>query len=120
MVYAAASPSLAVLEVLVHLDLSPDLLPDDYLLLAIDIPDDIEIKRLNPDELPFDWTSPDGSTARAVGEKWLDDGKSAVMVVPSVIVAEENNVLINPRHSDAARISENSSRRFEFDFRLLP
>lgn len=118
-VYAAVSPSLAVLEVLVHLDLSPDLLPDDYLLVGINIPDNIEIQRIGSDEPPVGWNSFDGLSARTVGEKWLDDGESAVMLVPSVIVPEENNVLINPRHSDAARIAVISSRRFAFDFRLL-
>jgi RES domain-containing protein len=118
-VYAAASPSLAVLEVLVHLDLPPELLPDDYVLVGINIPDNIEIKRIGTRELPAGWNSPDGAAARAVGERWLDGRESAIMLVPSVIVPEESNVLINPRHSDAARIVEGSSRRFDFDLRLL-
>ena len=52
MIYTAASPSLAVLEVLVHLDLPIDLMPDDYRLLAIEIPDDAPIERL--DQAPAD------------------------------------------------------------------
>ena len=118
-IYAAASPSLAVLEVLIHLDLSPDLLPDDYILIEIDIPDDIETIRTKRDDLPDGWDFFDGLAARVVGVKWLDDGETAVMLVPSVVVPEENIVLINPVHSHAGKIVEVSNRPFSFDPRLL-
>lgn len=117
-VYASASPSLAVLEVLVHLDLPIDFLPDDYVLIGIDIPDDVAIKRIESSGLPSDWGASDGSVSRAVGKSWLDKVESAALLVPSVIVPEENNVLINPGHGDATRIVEKSNRLFSFDPRL--
>lgn len=117
-VYASASPSLAVLEVLVHLDLPVESLPDDYVLIGMDIPNDVAIKRMESSGLPSDWGAFDGSASRAIGESWLDKVESAVLLVPSVIVPEENNVLINPRHGDATRIVENSNRLFSFDSRL--
>ena len=118
-VYAAASPSLTVLEVLVNLDLPLELLPDDYVLMKIDIPNDLGIKRIVVGDLPSGWDSPDELPAKTFGAKWIDDAESAVMMVPSVIVPEESNVLINPRHSDAPRILRDMDRPFKFDPRLF-
>ncbi len=55
-VYAAESASTALLEVLVHLEVDPEDLPDGFLLLAIDIPDDVAMETIEPNELAPDWT----------------------------------------------------------------
>ncbi len=118
-VYAAASPSLTVLEVLVNLDLPLELLPDDFVLMKINIPDEIGIKQVGVGDLPPGWDTPEGLPAREFSARWIGEEESAVMLVPSAIVPEENNVLINPRHSGAAKIFEDSYRPFEFDPRLF-
>ena len=106
-VYAASSAALAVLEVRVHLDLPPELLPDDYLLLTIDLRDlaTEEVVALPADPAAF-------------GDAWLRDQRSAVLQVPSLIVPESPNLLFNPAHPDAARASIIARRRFVFDRRL--
>ena len=107
MVYAASSAALAVLEVRVHLDLPPALLPDDYLLLTIDL-DDLATKdvvALPPDSAAF-------------GDAWLREQRNAVLQVPSLIVPESPNLLLNPAHPDAGRASIVARRRFVFDRRL--
>ena len=106
-VYAASSAALAVLEVRVHLDLLPDLLPDDYLLLTIDLRDLVTeaVVALPPDPQAF-------------GDAWLRDQRSVVLQVPSLIVPESPNLLFNPGHPDAARAGIIARRRFMFDRRL--
>jgi RES domain-containing protein len=106
-VYAASSAALAVLEVRVHLDLPPELLPDDYLLLTIDLHDLVAEEVL---DLPTD--------PAAFGDAWLGEQRSAVLQVPSLIVPENANLLLNPVHPDAARASIVAQRRFVFDRRL--
>jgi RES domain-containing protein len=111
MIYAAASPSLAVLEVLVHLDLPPDLMPDDYRLLAIDLPDDAPVETL--DEPP-----PDTQACRDIGDAFLRRGEALVLTVPSIIVPQERNALINPLHPQAGRMRPVGDAPFRFDPRL--
>lgn len=112
MVYTAASPSLAVLEVLVHLDLPPELLPDDYRLLAIDIPDGAPVERLED-------TPADPDDCLALGEAFLDRAAALVLLVPSVVVPQEHNALINVRHPDMARVKLVGEQPFRLDPRLV-
>jgi RES domain-containing protein len=107
LVYAASTAALAVLEVRVHLDLPPDLLPEDYALLTIDL-DGLAVE--DPRH-----PSPD---ARAFGDRWLAEGRTPVLRVPSTIVPESANLLLNPRHPDAGAARIVGQRRFAFDMRL--
>ncbi len=109
MVYAAESAALAVLEVRVHLDLDWRVLPDDYVLMAIET-GDLVAETLA--ETPAD--------PRAAGDAWLASGRSALLRAPSFIVPESANLLINPAHRDAARLAVASIRPFAFDARLWP
>jgi len=112
MVYAATSPSLAVLEVLVHLDLPAELLPDGLRLLTIDIPDDVAMRTLDPSPIEDD-------KCRAAGDAFLDAGDALALLVGSVIVPKERNVLLNVRHADMVRMTVQDSTSFQFDSRLL-
>src|ERR1700733_7119958 len=89
----AETAALAVLEVRVHLDLDWDMLPDDYVLVAIDT---AAIVTETIDEFPDD--------PRAVGDPWIESRRSALLRVPSWIVPESYKVLINPPHPDALSI----------------
>ena len=106
-VYTAETAALAVLEVRVHLDLDWDLLPDDYVLMAIDLG---SIGAEEIADIPSD--------PRAVGDAWIASGRSALLRVPSSIVPESSNFLINPRHPDASAIMTRTIRSFVFDSRL--
>ena len=107
MVYAASSAALAVLEVRVHLDLPPELLPPDYVLVTVDLGRAaIETHTDIPDV-------PD-----LFGNAWLGEARTPVLQVPSLIVPECTNYLINPAHPAAGKIRITNSRRFEFDRRL--
>jgi RES domain-containing protein len=107
LVYSADTAALAVLEVRVHLDLSWDLLPPDYVLLTLDLgPVHIEtVPVVPPDTVSF-------------GDAWLKTQRTAVLRVPSVIVPESTNILVNPRHPEAALVTIIDRRPFTFDERL--
>jgi len=109
MVYAAEAAALAVLEVRVHLDLDWRVLPDDYVLMAIETGD-----------LVAETLAQTPADPRAAGDAWLASGRSALLRAPSFIVPESANVLINPAHPDAARLAVASLRPFAFDARLWP
>ena len=110
--YAAASPSLALLEVLVHLDLPAELLPDDLRLLTIDIPDDVAMHLLDPSPTEDD-------DCRAAGDAFLDAGNALTLLVTSVIVPQERNVLLNVRHTDMTRVTVQERAPFQLDPRLM-
>jgi RES domain-containing protein len=96
-----------VLEVRVHLDLDWDMLPDDYVLVAIDTAAIVAETINEPPDDP-----------RAIGDAWIESRRSAVLRVPSWIVLESYHVLINPAHPDALSIQLGSVRPFQFDLRL--
>jgi RES domain-containing protein len=116
-VYTSSRLSLAALELLVHTDVV--LVPPDLVACEIEVPDDIAIDSIELTELPNDWRLPGHLGCRAIGDKWLDEGQTAVLRVPSAVVPEEWNYLINPRHRAARSIEIVRRRRFSFDARLL-
>jgi RES domain-containing protein len=106
-VYAASNPALAVLEVRVHLDLPPELLPDDYVLVTIDL-GDLSVEDLA--QMP--------AAPRMFGDTWLQEQRTPVLRVPSAIVPESPNLLLNPAHPEAPAARILDTRRFMFDPRL--
>jgi RES domain-containing protein len=114
-IYAAANPSLAALEILVHFAV----LPLDFVLTEIHIPDGLAIEFVTDDRLPRDWdaSSPIPAT-REFGGRWARELRSAVLSVPSSIIPAERNFVINPRHPEFPRIEVLPSKLFRFDPRL--
>ena len=107
LVYLADHPALAVLEVRVHLDLPLDLLPDDYVLLEVALPD-AGIRELA--------TVPDDP--RRAGDEWIGMGGAAVLRVPSFVVPAASNLLLNPAHPAAASARVLRRIAYAFDPRL--
>jgi RES domain-containing protein len=118
-VYCASSIALACLETVVHLNAGA--LPLNRYLVRIDIPDRIWAKAMirRAETAPVGWdATPPGKVSLDFGEDWIVRNKTALLVVPSIIVPEEANVLINPGHSDAARIVARKIRRWQYDPRM--
>ena len=115
-VYLADHPSSALLEMLVHLD--RDLIPSTYQLLRVAVPSEIAIEVIEADKLSPDWRS-ETMTSRRLGDRWPDEGASALLQVPSATSGRGNNFLLNPAHPDAARITVAEIVRAPFDSRLL-
>ncbi len=98
MLYASEHCSLALLEHLVHA--SKHLLPKDVYLLKFFIPDEIEISSIERNSLPKNWKQyPAPETLAYLGTKWCKNEETAGLKVPSVIVPDERNILLNPLHS---------------------
>ena len=117
-VYCAQSPAAALLEILVHFEIDIQDLPVRYRLLKIEAPDDVQVGRVSVDQLPADWPQKTEVT-REVGDAWLTSGSAALLNVPSAIVPETFNVLLNPAHQDAKRIVVVQSGEHVIDPRLL-
>ncbi len=115
-VYAAQSQSLAVLEIVVHLE-STKLL-GKYVLIEVDI-DEAFVQPVESWRLPRNWRAdPAPLTLRTIGDEWALSFASAVLRVPSTLVPSENNFLINPLHPDFRKLRISDPISFRFDPRL--
>ena len=112
--YTSSSRPLAVLEMLVHV--SRNTVPRDPMFIPIDVPDEL----IHEVAIPSGWNAlPESAAARHLGDRWIERGASVAMLVPSVILPAEKNVLINPVHADFGRIRILPVEPFTFDRRLL-
>jgi len=117
--YASTSIALATLETLVHL--GDNIAIRNAFLVRIDVPNTLWRQRqiLEAAALPSTWLAePPGSTSIRAGDKWLMAQTSPLLLVPSVIVPEEYNVLINPQHPASNQIKASVQRQFLYDARL--
>jgi len=113
-VYAAESRALAVLELLVHLSGRSRSL--DFRLLTLEL--DHECVSDTP-PLPRDWSAhPAGKSSQSIGLEWLKTSQSPAMRVPSVLIPEEHNLLLNPSATGFERIRVIEEREFRLDLRL--
>ncbi|HEY5411737.1 MAG TPA: RES family NAD+ phosphorylase [Caulobacteraceae bacterium] len=118
-VYASQTRALACLETVVHLNAGG--LPLNRYLVQIDVPPGVWSKAevLEPSALPVGWDAePAGKVSIDMGSNWLKAKSSALLLVPSVIVPEEQNVLINPQHPEAGTITAQKVRKWTYDPRL--
>jgi RES domain-containing protein len=116
-VYFGGSAAIVVLERLAHTD--PDLLPDDLQLGHFELSGPAsEAKVEEFGALPADWMRDENATRR-IGGRWLAAGSSCLLVVPSAILPEESNFVLNPQHPGAKWLGLVRERRFLFDARLI-
>lgn len=116
-VYTADSISLAMLEMLVHLQ-THDLIRR-YVIFEVSFEDTL-MKTITAAKLPKTWRrSPPSAKVRQVGDDWVAGGESAVLQLPSAIVPSEWNYLLNPEHPDFAKITTGAKRPTKFDPRLI-
>ena len=117
-VYCAPSPAAALLELLVRLELSPLEGPAKYRLLRIEAPDDLAVPLVDAGALGRDWVI-DTAATQSVGNEWLSANRSALLSVPSAVVPHTSNVLLNPAHPDARRITLAAVTEHTLDSRLV-
>ncbi|MFU8813381.1 MAG: RES family NAD+ phosphorylase [Balneolaceae bacterium] len=117
MAYTASSRALACLENLVHR--SGEGLHNRFRIVEIEIPDLVSIQKIRADSLPEGWYKTGHyPTCRHIGDRWIEGGTSLLLEVPSSIIQEETNVLINPRHPEFSEVKIADIRKFRFDERL--
>ncbi len=116
-IYAAESYAGAMLEVLVHANLS--IPPKHHRVVRITIPDSLRVQTILPSQLQY-WDAEDLTEARAAGDRWLNAMRTAVLRVPSVVTeGRESNILINPLHPDFPRITASVPEPVHWDHRLF-
>lgn len=116
MVYTAGSVSLATLELLVHLD-NTSVLPS-FAIFPVEF-DDSLIELLDLATLPPDWSqSPPSTSLQTIGDDWISRASSVVLRVPSAVIENENNYLINPAHTDFKKLVIGSMEALRLDPRL--
>ena len=118
MLYTSASRALCAMEVLVHVPIS--LLPNDYHMVSIEVPDDAPSGEVFLDDLPPQWQSlPHGSATQKIGDLFVHERKLLLLKVPSAVVKGDFNYLINPQHPDFYKVKVTETELFEFDSRLF-
>ncbi len=117
MVYTSSSLALAAMEMLVHLLRDPERLKDLYVYIDA-VFDNENVLILDPALLPKNWRD-DVRITRTVGDQWVTNRASLVLEVPSAVIPEEPNYLINPKHPDAGKLLLTVPQPFQFDPRLI-
>jgi RES domain-containing protein len=115
-VYMAESRALALLEMLVR----DEPLRARYVLIPAEIPSGLTVETIDSKDLSASWREPKGlDTLKEIGSKWVTDRKSVVLIIPSAIVPEERNYLLNPLHSDFTKIRVGKRSAFVVDSRII-
>lgn len=117
MVYASTSLALAAVETFVNLE--PNLQPKDLVATTGEIPDALEVGRLEPKVLPANWHETRSESLRRFGDEWIRAGRSVALLVPSAAIPGEWNVLLNPAHGHFSKVKFHPPVRFEFDIRMF-
>lgn len=117
MIYSAGSVSLACLENVVHR--SSEGLSGLFKILVIEIPDDLSYDEIRISDLPENWADfTNVNITRLLGDDWLKNKTAVALQVPSAIVPQESNYLINPDHDDFSKIRLIETQDFNFDKRI--
>lgn len=117
MIYTSSSRSLACLENVVHRGQLG--LNQVFSVMMIQIDDNTRKVKIQLKDLPEDWKEfYQMPLTQAIGENWISENKTAIMEIPSSIVEEEVNYLINPKHPDFKLIKLIKTDPFKFDKRI--
>ena len=115
MLYASTSRALALLEILAH----STALPKGRVMLTLQLPTNARIDKKDLSKLPSGWDEePPTSVSQNIGDEFISAGKFLAMVIPSVIILEESNILINPLHPEARKIKILKVEELDVDPRL--
>jgi len=107
-----------MIEYFVHID--PDDPPKDLVAVTADIPDSVSRTSISPRQLPPTWRqSLAPSELTTIGDRFVQEKRTAILIVPSVLVPAESNWLINPQHPEASKIKLRPAEPFEYDLRFF-
>lgn len=106
-----------MLEVLAHANIGR--IPDSQRFVVVDVPDNMSIEHVDEFDLPSGWDSESSTTARVIGDRWLMEARSAILIVPSVVARIDQNAVINPLHPDIAQLIVSEPQKVMWDKRLF-
>ncbi|AFL79905.1 hypothetical protein Aeqsu_0392 [Aequorivita sublithincola DSM 14238] len=117
-VYFAENLSLCLLEIIVHVDYAG--IPLDYSFIEVEIPDSTIKIIQSIDFIESKWSSEEAvNKLQTLGSSWLKKKESLAMKVPSAVMHQDNNILVNPSHKDFAKLKIIRTGKMDFDPRLL-
>jgi RES domain-containing protein len=117
-VYTSATLSLAALEYFVHV--SKQTRPDDLVSISLEIPKNIRVERVSESKLPSNWRLyPALEEVKEIGKRWIKNSATAILAVPSAVIPQELNYLINPEHADFKKMKINKPIQFNLDERMF-
>jgi RES domain-containing protein len=117
-IYAAETYAGALLEVLVHANLTQP--PKNHKVVRIHIPDEVIVETVRSDAVPG-WAADDMIASRAFGDRWISEARTAVLRVPSVVTqGREHNVVLNSLHPQFGLITAGQPETIVWDSRLFP
>jgi len=118
LIYTSQSRALCLVEIAVHLPVG--IIPRDYVLIEIEIPDEAEIQLTKENLLPSDWNSfPHSPVTQKLGDNFVKKNRCLILKVPSAVVSGDFNYQINPRHLQINQVLIVSTEPFGFDERLF-
>ena len=116
--YTSDSRALCTAEIAVHMPVG--LIPKDYFLITLEMPDKISLTQIDSKSLPKKWMDfPYSSITQKIGEDFISKGEFLILKVPSAVVQGDYNYLINPFHKDFDKVRLISKEKFNFDERLF-
>jgi RES domain-containing protein len=116
-IYTSLSYSCAMLEILAHANIGR--IPATHRFVVVDVPDGVSVENCDEDNLPAGWDSQNTAPARAFGDQWLKEARSALLLVPSVVARLDQNALVNTLHPDAKLLVPSSPQPVIWDKRLF-
>jgi RES domain-containing protein len=117
-VYCTLNPATALLETLVNMEIDSEDRPERFHVLRIDGPDSLSIEKIEVDSLTPNWVE-DANATQAIGDRWLSERRSLLLQVPSALVPETWNVLLNPQQTEASLLKITATYEHAFDARLF-
>ncbi len=118
MLYTCSSKALCLVEILVHIN--ADIIPTDYVLITLEIPDPFNLEEVDIQVLNNHWKRmPWNAQTQQIGDDFIMRNEVPITKVPSAIVDGEYNYLLNPSHPGFSGVRIMSSEPFEFDSRLF-
>lgn len=116
-IYGSLSYSCAMLEILAHANIGR--IPETHGYVVAEAPEDVSVETHDAGSLPMDWDIENSTSARAFGDRWLQESRTAILVVPSVIARLDANALVNPNHPDAKKLIVTHPEKVVWDKRLF-
>jgi RES domain-containing protein len=107
-----------MIEYFIHID--SDRPPKDLVVATAEVPDNLSRTLISPKQLPVNWRqSPPPPELTEIGDRFVREGRVAILIVPSALAPAESNWLINPGHPEFSRIRVGAVERFEYDQRFF-
>jgi RES domain-containing protein len=116
-IYCTLNPATVLLETLVHIEIDSEDRPERFQVFKIEGSDSLSIEKVEAASLTAKWPE-DTSITQTIGDHWLGEGRSLLLQVPSAVVPETWNVLVNPQHAEANRLKITATCEHAFDVRL--